>query len=407
MNRKPGLFRLLGKVQHYSWGGHHYLPALLGRSNAADEPYAEYWMGTHPRGSSILQGTDGPADLASLIAREPEAWLGASASRRFGGQLPFLFKLLDVHKMLSIQAHPNKRQAEAGFARENEAGIPLDAAHRLFRDDNHKPELMVALSDFHLLHGFKSLNAIRATLRRYPAFQSLSKLGTSVKSLYHELMSLPQGEVNVILASLQSTLQRENDTRPYTPGMPEYWALSAIRDYRSAAGDYDRGVFSIFLLHLVHLAPGQGIYQAAGIPHAYLSGVNVELMANSDNVFRGGLTPKHVDVEALMAHLDFDPVEPKIIHARKEKDQTISYPTPADDFVLRSVVLPRQATLELPARDSLQIWIIVQGAGRFTSHDMQYSRGNAFLLRPGTALGMKAYTQTVAYLAGIPEKRAS
>src|SRR5690606_7232556 len=152
------LFRLTGKVQHYAWGGYSYIPQLLDMP-AGKEPAAEYWMGAHPSAPSVIQLNGDNTTLDQLISRQPAAIIGQQVWDRFG-ELPYLFKVLDVKDMLSIQVHPTEAEAEKGFARANEAGIPLSAAHRNYKDANHKPEIMVALSEFWLLHGFLPENKL-------------------------------------------------------------------------------------------------------------------------------------------------------------------------------------------------------------------------------------------------------
>ena len=176
--------------------------------------------------------------------------------------------------MLSIQSHPNKKQAEIGFAKENKEGIPLDAKHRIFKDDNHKPELMMALSDFWLLHGFKSIADIKQTIAETPEFSTLAyRLEDGIKGFYTYLLNMSQGEVTASLTSLRiRLLESEIEDKSH----PDYWAKQAFEDY-----GYDKGIFSIYFYNLVYLRPGQGIYQEAGVPHAYLGGQNVEIMANS------------------------------------------------------------------------------------------------------------------------------
>src|ERR1700721_3173835 len=157
---------LRGVVQHYDWGGHNFIPDLLGIENATRKPYAELWMGAHSKAPSIVELESGDVPLDEFIAQAPEAILGQAASARFDGRLPYLFKILDVHKMLSIQAHPTLAQAKEGFARENAEGLPIDAGNRNYKDATHKPEIGVALTDFWMLHGFRPLEQIAETLDR-------------------------------------------------------------------------------------------------------------------------------------------------------------------------------------------------------------------------------------------------
>src|ERR1700728_2460623 len=170
---ETGVLTLQGVVQHYDWGGHDFIPDLLEMENATRRPFAELWIGAHAKAPSIVELADGPEPLDELIAEVPDALLGQAANAHFGGRLPYLFKILDVHKMLSIQAHPTLAQARHGFARENAEGIPLDAGNRNYKDDNHKPEIGVALTEFWMLHGFRPLEQIAQTLASTPELGSL------------------------------------------------------------------------------------------------------------------------------------------------------------------------------------------------------------------------------------------
>ncbi|HEY8387254.1 MAG TPA: mannose-6-phosphate isomerase, class I, partial [Parasegetibacter sp.] len=204
MSTSQRVFKLAGKVQHYAWGGESFIPALLNISNQEGKPYAEYWMGAHDNTPAELLLNNGKKmPLNTFIEQQPAEILGEKTANRFG-RLPFLFKVLDVKDMLSIQVHPTKREAEKGFERENLAGIPLSAPQRNYKDDNHKPEIMVALSDFWLLHGFKHQPEIEKTLNEFPAFHPLipdfKKYG--FKELYRKLMKLPQQEIDLLLAPL-------------------------------------------------------------------------------------------------------------------------------------------------------------------------------------------------------------
>ncbi|MEM9848470.1 MAG: mannose-6-phosphate isomerase, class I, partial [Bacteroidota bacterium] len=321
------ILAIKGKVQNYAWGGKDFIPALIGVENKAQQAFAELWMGAHHRGPAQIEGSE--QTLADLIEEKPNEMLGQVIAEKFDHRLPFLFKILDVNKMLSIQTHPTKAQAIAGFEKENKVGVPLTAKHRNFKDDNHKPEIMIALTDFWLLHGFQSVAAIHQCLHEVLEFEPLRPhfQTRSIRQLYQHIMELPQASVNEILAPLQKRLNAVEDL---PKSSPDYWAKLAFQDY-TRAGDFDRGIFSIYLFNLVQIAPGRAIFQDAGIPHAYLEGVNVELMANSDNVFRGGLTPKHIDVPELMHHLKTDAVVPKVFEGEQLTANERVYRTPAPD----------------------------------------------------------------------------
>lgn len=295
-----GVLELYGAVQHYAWGGCDFIPGLLGIANNERIPFAELWMGAHPKGPATANVGGIEIPLNRLIAEAPERILGPTANAHFGGRLPYLFKVLDVAKMLSIQAHPTKKQAEEGFARESAAGIDLQDAERNYKDDNEKPEVAVALTDFWMLHGFRPLEQIAEMFRTIPELHSImpdfpEKLGHTentvqarrslLQDLYRAVMTTPQDRIDLLLNTLIARLAKTDLT---DKNDPDFWAARASETFCPVDGHCDRGIFSIYLLNLVHLRPGQGTLQSAGTLHAYLEGVTVELMANSDNVQNSG-----------------------------------------------------------------------------------------------------------------------
>jgi mannose-6-phosphate isomerase class I len=313
---KYGLLRLRCGVQHYDWGDTDFIPALLGIDNPEREPYAELWMGAHPDLPAEAEADGKWVPLNELIDASPDEVLGPAVTREFEGRLPYLFKVLSAKAPLSIQAHPSKDAAKEGFARENAAGVPLTARHRNYRDDNHKPELITALTDFYGLRGFRPLPEIARVLQQAPEFRELmpdfEPTPECVKTLYEKFMSLPQAEVDSVFDPLVRRLKEADAKRPFTRDELEYWVLKADRDYPTD-GHRDRGLLSIYLLNLVHLQPGEAMYLPAGILHAYLEGSGMEIMANSNNVLRGGLTPKHADVPELLATLTFEGASAEIL----------------------------------------------------------------------------------------------
>ena len=318
-----GIALIKGTVKNYDWGGYNLIPSLLNLENPGEKPFAEYWMGTHPLGDSWIQMADGGQQQLAAVA----------------GQLPFLLKILDVKDMLSIQVHPSKATAEKEFARENAEGIPLDSPQRNYKDANHKPELMVALGDFWLLHGFKPTEELVYTLLNVVELRELLPVfnSTGYTGLYRHVMEMPQEEVNRILQPLIDNIN-SNDDGDADRYDEDYWAAKAANTF-SASGNIDRGVFSIYLFNLVHLKKGEGIFQDAGVPHAYLEGQNVEIMANSDNVLRGGLTTKHIDVNELLKHVKCEPTFPRILQGKAIGHNEKVYETPVPDFRLTSFEL--------------------------------------------------------------------
>ncbi|VEB42808.1 Mannose-6-phosphate isomerase [Chromobacterium violaceum] len=279
-------FPLHGLAQHYAWGGRRFIPGMLGLDNAEQQRFAEWWLGAHEDAPSVIETPLGPQPLHYAIAHQAPAFLGEALIRRHGRRLPFLLKVLDVDAPLSIQAHPDEAQARAGFARENAAGLAIDDARRNYRDPYPKPEMMVALSPFWLLHGMRPDAQIDALLARQPAWtplrEGLAREGGA--ALYRRLLRLPQAEIAALLRPLWRRLETGDDAGPDDP---DHWTR------RLAGGRAeDRGIFGCYLLNLVGLRPAEAIFQPARLPHAYLHGRNIELMANSDNVLRAGLTDK-------------------------------------------------------------------------------------------------------------------
>lgn len=393
------LYQLKGVVQPYSWGGNQFIPDLLGEANAAKGPYAEYWLGAHPKAPSrLLNGSE--TTLDNVIESSPAEILGESVQQQFG-TLPYLLKVLDVRQMLSIQVHPSIDAAKIGFAEEDQKGIPLTASNRNYKDQNHKPELMAALSDFWLLHGFKTEEGIRKIFATVPAFSFLQEAfeKNSYRGLYETVMMLSQERVDEVLEPLMDKmLPLYLDGRLEKPDA-HFWAARAVQTFCSN-GHYDRGIFSIYFFNLLHLREGEGIYQPAGLPHAYLEGQNVEIMANSDNVLRAGLTDKHVDVPELMKHVKFEPTVPAIIPSREEMVQV--YQTPAAEFELTRLQLSEPAFL---AAETATIFFVYEGEVEFIAgtQTLSLKRGEAALAIAGSKVELKPNDCTaVVFAAATP-----
>lgn len=386
-----------GVVQKYAWGGYDALADLLGVTKENPrEPWAELWLGAHSKGPATLNvGT-----LDDFIAADSARVLGPTVAEEYEHRLPYLLKVLDVREMLSIQAHPDKATAEIGFAREEASGLPRTAPNRNFRDRNHKPELGVALTDFYLLHGFKLPAAIRQTLLDIPGWDVLLPVfdAQGVKGLYAEVMETSQVQINSCLASLAEQLAK---AEPTDKGKADFWAKRAFQQY-TRNGDYDRGIFSIYWFNLVHLRPGEGIFQAAGIPHAYLEGSCVELMANSDNVLRGGLTVKHIDVPELLKNLHFGVVEPEILsltsHRHRGSDPWYYYRTPVNDFHLSRVELLENG--QINENFGPAIYLIYKGKVRINdAQNSVISSGEAIFLPHLSTLEITALEDSLIFRA--------
>ncbi len=392
--------RLKGKVLHYAWGGYDFLPHLLNVSNTEHKPFAEYWMGAHPSAPSELVTQNGNVSLYNLVQENPETVLSEKVVNRFG-ELPYLFKVLDVKDILSIQVHPSKQEAEKGFAREEAEGIPINAPYRNYKDKNHKPEMLVALSEFWLLHGFTQLSIIETRLEEVPEFNVLLPFyrREGLKALFQFIMEMKQPEINAMLTNLvKREIRRKNDGE-LTKEMPGWW-IAKIFDGKKEIGDIDRATFSIYFFNIVKLEPGEAMFQGAGMPHAYMEGQCVELMANSDNVLRAGLTPKHIDVPELMKHTIFETVVPDIMQGNIVLPGEKIYPCPVPDFGMAKIEL--SATVSYTNRaSSLEIWIVTDG-GALVNNTLVLKRGEAFAVLAGESYTIQASGNCMLFKAFVP-----
>ncbi len=363
------IYKLKNPIQEYPWGSTRLIPELLGESNPKNRTFAEMWMGVHSRGPSIVRTGEGERSLSEFIAANPVLSLGEEAAGRFQGDLPFLFKLLAAGQPLSIQAHPNRVQAEEGYDREEREGIPIDAFHRNYRDRNHKPELICALTPFTAMCGFREPEAIfrlfsgvDAELVRSELLPILSDKEREeekrLETFFHRLMSMTDAETEDLVRALVD------------------WAMGAgnpeallVRRFHELHG-VDRGLAAPLFLNVLELERGEALYQPAGVLHAYVEGMGVELMANSDNVLRGGLTKKHVDPDELRRLLSFSPRRPDILAPRELKPGLEEYPVPIDEFLLRRArpSLSAENVLEVEGRSSIEIALCVEGSLELEAH---------------------------------------
>lgn len=405
MDNSTKISKLQGKVQPYAWGGSQFIPSLLQQDNPGNQPFAEYWMGAHDNAPADVIGPDGQKrPLNVLVAQDPAGVLGKKVNDHFG-RLPYLFKVLDVKDMLSIQVHPEKKAAAAAFAAENKLGTPLSAPNRNYKDDNHKPELMLALSDFWLLHGFKPAGVLKNTLQQTPELQFLLPVfgEGDYAALYKTVMEMDQQAVNDHLQPLLDRILPLYEQGALKKDQEDFWAARAVKTF-CAPGRTDRGIFSIYLFNVVHLAPGEAIFQDAGILHAYLEGQNMEIMANSDNVLRGGLTNKHIDVSELMKHVRFEPVVPNVIKGTPGRvaGEDI-FLTPVNDFELHRLTLQAGQSLTVPATTA-DIYFVYEGSAQATAgtDKVALQKGEALLAKAGAEVTFAAGEHTVIFTATVP-----
>ena len=332
------MWQLTSGVRFYPWGSRTVIPELLGQPVPADRPYAELWVGAHPDEPSLL--ADG-RPLNQAISADPDSLLGARVVERFGPRLPFLLKVLAAEQPLSLQAHPTTEQAEAGFAAEEAAGVSHDDPTRTFKDPFHKPELLLALTTFEALCGFRPVEESLHCLAKLqvpelkPTIAALARGG--LRAAIPQLIAL-SGKRRASLVSAVA----EAAARFVAAHDPEFintyrWASSLAETYPG-----DPGVVISLMCNHLKLAPGEAVFLPAGNLHAYLSGAGVEVMASSDNVLRGGLTGKHVDLAALIEVLDFTDGRVPVIHPVLGS-AGLRYPVPVEDFDLTRCQLDAQS----------------------------------------------------------------
>lgn len=349
-------------------------------------------MGAHPKAPSRV----GDLTLIDVIAEDPVGMLGATTAARFQNRLPFLFKLLAAEAPLSIQAHPTKAQAEAGFAAENAAGLALDAPNRNYRDDNHKPEILCALSEFWALNGFRKIPKILelldeaglSTIAGEADSLRASPTRDGLRRFFQSMVELKNPRRQTVLDELLARASKLEATRVEYP-----WILRISDLYPG-----DVGVLGVLLLNLVKLDPGQAMYAAAGNLHAYLDGFGIELMANSDNVLRGGLTPKHVDIPELIKTLTFNDGDVEVLEAANGR-----FSTTVEEFVL-SVIEVDGPKVEMK-NSGFEILINV-GGDASVSHP---GAGETMRIPQGASIAIPASIgeywlsgSATLYVAGIP-----
>lgn len=368
--------RLDNTIRPYAWGSTTAIPKLLG-IEPSGEPQAEMWMGAHPGAPSRT----GRGTLVEVIDADPERELGERAVAKFGPRLPFLLKILAAGAPLSLQVHPDLTQAKEGYEDEERRGIPVDAPHRNYKDANHKPELICALTEFDGLCGFR--DPLRAA-------DLLDGLGVDSLKPYVDLLHAHPEEAalrEVLTAVL--TADREEMARTVDEATAACVRLGGdYAPYADIAHHYpgDPGVIAAMLLNHVRLQPGEALFLGAGIPHAYLNGLGVEIMANSDNVLRCGLTPKHVDVPELLRIVRFEPSDPGVLRPEASPDGEEVYETPIDEFRLSRYVLPEGGTVHDLTRATPQILLVAAGTVRVGEHE----------LRPGQSVFVPAGEKTEA-----------
>ncbi|MEU5907686.1 mannose-6-phosphate isomerase, class I [Micromonospora sp. NPDC047467] len=346
---------LYGPIRDYAWGSRSAIALLQGRPVPSEGPEAELWLGAHPGAPARVERAGLRVSLCDLVRDEPGRWLGQRVSDRFGTRLPFLLKVLAADAPLSLQAHPDAEQARVGFAAE--AGRP--EAERNYSDPHHKPELLVALTPFEALCGFRPPAESAEALAAFgvpalaPVVEALRAGPAGLRTAVRTLLGWPVAERDGLLRSALAASIDGPD--------------ADLARRLAVAYPGDPGVLVALLLHHVRLVPGEGIWMPAGNLHAYLSGCGVEIMAASDNVLRGGLTPKRVDVDELLRVLRFEVLQDPVRAAQPVAPGVDWWPVPVDDFALHRVrvgaAVP-EVTLPLPGPR-----VVLCGAGSVTVDD--------------------------------------
>lgn len=324
------MYMLTNPWLHYAWGSVDLLPALL-RQRPDGRPVAEIWMGAHAALPSSIEVDGQDVGLDEFIERVPEQALGADLVKASGAQLPFMMKLLAAGQPLSLQVHPTREQAEEGYRREDAAGIPLNDPTRNYRDRQHKPEMLYALTPFEMMCGFRPVESIRELLKGLGVVELDPLLGSldcedpeeALRSALTALLTAETRHQQIVTRAVVAGAQARSEQQP------EYRLVGDLAEHFP----HDIGIVaSLFLNHLV-LQPGESVFVGAGMIHSYIRGLGVELMATSDNVLRAGLTSKHVDVPELLRLVDFAPGEPEHLRPARLDGASVFTP-PVRDFAL-------------------------------------------------------------------------
>ena len=330
-----------GAIRTYAWGSRTAIAEFTGRSAPTAHPEAELWLGAHPGDSALLGPAGAQTSLLDVITADPQAQLGPAVCERFGDRLPFLVKVLAAGEPLSLQAHPSAQQAVEGFEREERIGVPINSPVRNYRDRSHKPELLVAITEFEALAGFRpaarSVALMRALavpqLEPYIVLLTDQSDSSGLRALFTTWITAPQPDIDAVIPAVL-----EGAVNYIRSGAKEF--ASEVMTVLELGERYpgDAGVLAALLINRISLKPGEGIFLAAGNLHSYLRGMGMEVMANSDNVLRGGLTPKHVDVPELLRVLNFTPVADSRAPVRREGIEVV-YETPAPEFAASAITL--------------------------------------------------------------------
>lgn len=393
-------------MRTYAWGSRTAIAEFTGRPSPTAHPEAELWFGAHPGDPAWLQTDDGEQSLLTALREDPEGQLGTALLSHFGDALPFLVKVLAADEPLSLQAHPSAAQADEGFEREDRLGIPVSAPMRNYRDRSHKPELMVALDQFEALAGFAPVDHTIELMRALavPELELYLNLlagqpdADGLRALFTTWITAPQPHLDLLVpAVLEGAIE-------YVRSGHKRFAAEA-RTVLELGERYpgDAGVLAALMLNRITLKPGEGIYLPAGNLHAYLHGIGVEVMANSDNVLRGGLTPKHVDVPELLRVLDFTPTPEAELRPEMSSDgMELVYRTPAPEFAVSVLSVADDQCgheIDAPSRyDGPQVLLCTEGV------TVVHAKSTSLTLQRGAAAWVAADDGPIRLMAQEPTK---
>jgi mannose-6-phosphate isomerase len=401
---------LRGALRTYAWGSRTAIAEFTGREVPAAHPEAELWFGAHPADPAWLEtdSENGKSETSLLdaVVADPEGQLGTVSRARFGDVVPFLVKVLAADEPLSLQAHPSAAQAIEGYLREEKLGIPVSSPVRNYRDTSHKPEILVALHQFEALAGFRQASRTTELLRALavsdldPFIDLLSDQSDAdgLRALFTTWITAPQPDIDVLVpAVLDGAIQYVSS------GATEFVAEAKTVLELGERYPGDAGVLAALLLNRISLAPGEAIYLPAGNLHTYLRGFAIEVMANSDNVLRGGLTPKHVDVPELLRVLDFNPTpEAQLRTPTRREGFELDYCTPTDEFAVALLTLDGDNLdheVDAPStHDGPQVLLCTEGS------TMVHAKSESLTLDHGMAAWVADDDGPVRLLAREPTK---
>ncbi len=367
-------YKLIGKIQNYEWGTKNkeaFIPKFLGEEPKQNVPYAEYWIGVHPKAPSDVIIDKEKISLIELLKEFPNEILGNRISDKFNNTLPFLLKLLSINQALSIQSHPNKELAKVLHQKDP----------KNYPDENHKPEIAIAIDNLTALVGLKNLVEIRKAILQNPEIEELltnetlnklKNINTAekdlVKSIYSEIMKSTSDKLEKSILSIKNRLESKEDL------------IQSEKQFLLQFDNYgiDVGLISILLFNIVNLKSGEAIFTPAGIPHAYIKGNIVECMANSDNVVRAGLTPKYQDTETLLNMLETDSSQ-AVVDIYEKEDRTI-YKTFAEEFELEKLNFTKEIKVE--NNKEIKILMILEGIIeiKWENEGLSFTKGDVVML---------------------------